>query len=147
MPRGHNTHHMWVFFFFNSAVSAYSWACMWWTMHAFDARQPKVHFNLLGWNVLRKKVPCNASNTPLITQPCVRERAGGAQGGMGGKSSTPFHCSAAIERFFFFSTASNIFQPRRTTLASASFDKLVFLKGNKYLLGYTTYKGKFEEEK
>ncbi|XP_051927040.1 uncharacterized protein LOC127604142 isoform X1 [Hippocampus zosterae] len=52
------------------------------------------------------------------------------------KYNTPLPSSAAVERVF--STAGDIVRPKRTALANASFDKLVFLKGNMNLLGFPT---------
>ena len=43
-------------------------------------------------------------------------------------------------------TAGDILRPKRAALASANFEKLVFLKGNMTLLGYPSYKGQFGEE-
>uniref|UniRef100_A0A3Q2Z3R4 Uncharacterized LOC109529306 n=1 Tax=Hippocampus comes TaxID=109280 RepID=A0A3Q2Z3R4_HIPCM len=60
------------------------------------------------------------------------------------KYNTPLPSSAAVERVF--STAGDIVRPKRTALANASFDKLVFLKGNLNLLGFPTYKGQFEDK-
>ena len=61
------------------------------------------------------------------------------------KYNTPLPSSAAVERMF--STAGDILRPKRAALASANFQKLVFLKGNMSLLGYPSYKGQFGEKK
>ncbi|XP_077404827.1 uncharacterized protein LOC144037315 isoform X5 [Vanacampus margaritifer] len=60
------------------------------------------------------------------------------------KYNSPLPSSAAMERMF--STAGDILRPKRHALASANFEKLVFLRGNMSLLGYPSYKGQFGEE-
>ena len=61
------------------------------------------------------------------------------------KYNTPLHSSAAVERVF--STTGTIFRPKRAALTSANFQKLVYLKENMSLLGFSSYQGQFEEEK
>ncbi|XP_077380569.1 uncharacterized protein LOC144020710 isoform X1 [Festucalex cinctus] len=61
------------------------------------------------------------------------------------KYNTPLPSSAAVETMF--AKASNIFKPKKAALYGGNFEKLVFLKGNMSLLGYTSYKGQFGEEK
>ncbi|QQP49217.1 Uncharacterized protein FKW44_009789, partial [Caligus rogercresseyi] len=65
------------------------------------------------------------------------------------KYNTALPSSAAVERMF--STAGDILSPKRASMTSDRFEKLVFTKGNKQLLDTVLWRerreGKFESEK